>query len=329
MVEKVRFDPAGAKGHHLDIPVPELHVEASGIAEHKGLGGAVHTDIGYRLEGGKGIHLHDAAAPGHIGQGQLGDAHQRLAVQVDHVQVVLQGDLVVPPEASKAAGVHQKGDIGTAALQLGLKGGEAFLPQQVQGQDVQRHGNLLLQGLQPVPASGDHPDLVDIAPLGSHFDKLPAHTGGRAGDDGSIHKADSFFACFSAFYHIFHKKKTKNLSNNFRTSVCIYRTNVLYCTHQSKQVFGTEVMEMKKHGQRMELAGGLSLLWLAMASDGGSIGVLPLLVLAGLSVGLILLGDMFTRPRRKYRTARRQAAGSLSPRPGTGTFGLTDIPRAA
>ena len=47
---------------------------------------------------------------------------------------------------------------------------------------------------------------------------------------------------------------------------------------------------MKKHGQRMELAGGLSLLWLAMASDGGSIGVLPLLVLAGLSVGLILLG---------------------------------------
>ena len=56
-------------------------------------------------------------------------------------------------------------------------------------------------------------------------------------------------------------------------------------------MFGTEVMEMKKHGQRMELAGGLSLLWLAMASDGGSIGVLPLLVLAGLSVGLILLGD--------------------------------------
>lgn len=86
---------------------------------------------------------------------------------------------------------------------------------------------------------------------------------------------------------------------------------------------------MKKHGQRMELAGGLSLLWLAMASDGGSIGVLPLLVLAGLSVGLILLGDMFTRPRKKSSTARRQAAGSLYPRRKTGAFGLTDIPRAA
>lgn len=86
---------------------------------------------------------------------------------------------------------------------------------------------------------------------------------------------------------------------------------------------------MKKHGQRMELAGGLSLLWLAMASDGGSISVLPLLVLAGLSVGLILLGDMFTRPRKKYRTTRRQAAGSLYPRQKTGAFGLTDIPWAA
>ena len=84
---------------------------------------------------------------------------------------------------------------------------------------------------------------------------------------------------------------------------------------------------MKKHGQRMELAGSLSLLWLA--SDGGGIGVLPLLVLAGLSVGLILLGDMFTRPRKKYSTARRQAAGSLYPRQKTGAFGLTDIPRAA
>ena len=65
---------------------------------------------------------------------------------------------------------------------------------------------------------------------------------------------------------------------------------------------------MKKHGKRMEAIGMLALFALAMASDGGSIGLLPLALLAGLSVGLILLGDMFTRPRRKYRSVQRHTA---------------------
>ncbi|MBR5537263.1 MAG: hypothetical protein IKU58_05135 [Clostridia bacterium] len=65
---------------------------------------------------------------------------------------------------------------------------------------------------------------------------------------------------------------------------------------------------MKKHGKRMELIGALALFALAMASDGGNIGLLPLALLAGLSVGLILLGDMFTRPRRKYRNTSRYIA---------------------
>ena len=68
---------------------------------------------------------------------------------------------------------------------------------------------------------------------------------------------------------------------------------------------------MKKHGKRMELIGMLALFVLAMASDGGKIGLLPLFLLAGLSIGLILLGDMFTRPRRKYRNVKRQAAAPV------------------
>ena len=63
---------------------------------------------------------------------------------------------------------------------------------------------------------------------------------------------------------------------------------------------------MKKHGKRMELIGMLALFVLAMASDGGNIGILPLFLLGSLSIGLILLGDMFTRPRRKYRSIKRQ-----------------------
>lgn len=69
---------------------------------------------------------------------------------------------------------------------------------------------------------------------------------------------------------------------------------------------------MKKHGKRMEAAGTLSLLLLAMASDGGRIGLPLLFVLCALSVGLILLGDMFTRPRRKYRNARQTAASAAA-----------------
>lgn len=65
---------------------------------------------------------------------------------------------------------------------------------------------------------------------------------------------------------------------------------------------------MKKHGKRMEAIGMLALFALAMASDGGTIGILPLALLAALSVGLILVGDMFTRPRRKVRSTQRRTA---------------------
>lgn len=66
---------------------------------------------------------------------------------------------------------------------------------------------------------------------------------------------------------------------------------------------------MKKHGKRMELAGGLGLLWLAMASDAGSVSVPALVLLAALCVSLLLVGDLFTRPRRKraVRTCRVSA----------------------
>ena len=64
---------------------------------------------------------------------------------------------------------------------------------------------------------------------------------------------------------------------------------------------------MKKHGKRMERIGLLALFALAMASDGGTLDILPLVLLASLSVALILVGDMFTRPRRKYRSSRRPA----------------------
>lgn len=57
--------------------------------------------------------------------------------------------------------------------------------------------------------------------------------------------------------------------------------------------------QMKKHGKRMELAGGVGLLLLAMASDGGSLPLGRLLVLGSLCLGCMLLGWRFTLPRKR------------------------------
>ena len=80
---------------------------------------------------------------------------------------------------------------------------------------------------------------------------------------------------------------------------------------------------MKKHGRRMMLAGGLGLLWLAMASDGGIVALIPTLLLGAVCIGLILLGDRFTRPRYAHPRAAAPApdisrpaeAASASPAP--------------
>ncbi len=72
---------------------------------------------------------------------------------------------------------------------------------------------------------------------------------------------------------------------------------------------------MKKHGQRMMGLGMLALLLLAMASDAGHLGLVPLSLLAAFNVALILVGDMFTRPRRKHRRTARTAPAALHAAP--------------
>jgi hypothetical protein len=112
----------------------------------------------------------------------------------------------------------------------------------------------------------------------------------------------------------FTKRKPK-FCRNFCEQLFAFIEQVCYSITIKKTNVRLEVMVMKKHGKRMELIGMLALFVLAMASDGGKIGLLPLFLLAGLSIGLILLGDMFTRPRRKYRNVRRQAATPVILRP--------------
>lgn len=53
----------------------------------------------------------------------------------------------------------------------------------------------------------------------------------------------------------------------------------------------------------MELAGGIGLLLLAMASDGGALPLGRLLVLGSLCLGCMLLGWRFTLPRKRRAPA--------------------------
>ncbi len=53
----------------------------------------------------------------------------------------------------------------------------------------------------------------------------------------------------------------------------------------------------------MELAGGIGLLLLAMASDGGTLPLGRLLVLGSLCLGCMLLGWRFTLPRKRRAPA--------------------------
>lgn len=74
---------------------------------------------------------------------------------------------------------------------------------------------------------------------------------------------------------------------------------------------------MKKHGKRMELAGGIGLFLLAMASDGGTLPLGRLLVLGSLCLGCMLLGWRFTLPRKR----RAPACGRVPGLPGKAAGG--------
>ena len=56
---------------------------------------------------------------------------------------------------------------------------------------------------------------------------------------------------------------------------------------------------MKKHGKRMEVLGGCALFVVAMASDSGNLSVAATVLLGLLCISFMLVGEMFTHPRKK------------------------------
>ena len=180
VVEEFGLDPAGVHGHAADAPTLQLPVQCPAVAEDEGLGSAVGGDIGHRLEGGKTVQLQDVASGGHIGQRQPGHGQQRLAVEIDHLHLVFQRDLLKTAEFSKAGGIDQQLDIGSFGGQQRTISFEAFCLGKIQGNDLQRYRYLTLQGGQSICPAGNDPNFVYLDIAAQLQGKFLTHAGACA-----------------------------------------------------------------------------------------------------------------------------------------------------
>lgn len=69
---------------------------------------------------------------------------------------------------------------------------------------------------------------------------------------------------------------------------------------------------MKNYGRWMKTTGGVWLFLLAMASDGGMLGLLPICLLAGLAMAMIAGGVLLSRPVRRHAAAKVRFYGKSS-----------------
>ena len=166
VIEEFGLHPAGIHGHHSDAPGFQFPIHGPAVAEHEGLGCTVGGYVRHRLESGQTVQLQDMAALLHIGQYQPGHKNQSLAVQIDHLAIVFQGDFMVAAEFAEACGIDQKLDIGLFDFQQGPESIKAFVFAKVQTNAAQRHRNLAFQCFQGSSASGDDPDLIHADIIG-------------------------------------------------------------------------------------------------------------------------------------------------------------------
>ncbi|CCY27757.1 unknown [Firmicutes bacterium CAG:114] len=181
--------PVGADSGDVNPPGEELVVEGFRIALEKGLGGRVDPQAGHGLEGGGGAQLQHPAAPGEVGQAQLGHPHGGPAVEVDHPQAVRRGDRVDPAHFAHAGGAHQPGDGGLLPGQQVPEGIQGLGVGQVQGDRAHRAGAQGRQLAQPVLPPGDGPDRLNVGVPADLAGEFPAQAAGGPGDEGNVHTA--------------------------------------------------------------------------------------------------------------------------------------------
>ena len=105
------LDPVGADCGDQNPPAKKLTAKTAAVAVQECLGGGIEIQIRKGLKGRGGTDFQDPATPVHEREAQQGHCHGCFAVQVDHIQAVVYGKILVIPDLSVAGGIDQDRDV--------------------------------------------------------------------------------------------------------------------------------------------------------------------------------------------------------------------------
>ena len=186
MVKELCLRPERADCHDGNVLVVQLPVERAAVAQNERLACRVDADIGHRLTGGDGGDVDNLRAGVHVGNGQLAHCHERLAVEVHHVEVLGERRVAGSLKLSVAAAIDEQLHVCLRVFQQLCIVPEAFPVGQIQRNRAHREGDRLLQAFQPVQAAGNDPDFIERVVGVDGLGKDLAHAARRAGDDGDF-----------------------------------------------------------------------------------------------------------------------------------------------
>ena len=106
----------------------QLAVERTAVVQNKSLCRAVNVDIRDGLKRRNRRNIDDLAAGRHIRHRELAERHDRLAVEIDHIEIDLERRIHHGAEFAEAAGVDEKADL---RLLLAQKGGIRLIRRRV------------------------------------------------------------------------------------------------------------------------------------------------------------------------------------------------------
>ena len=186
-------DHVGGDGEDVDAVLLDLGGEGLGELKVEGLGAGVGREEGGGVEGGEGAEADDGAGLllAHLGEDHLGHAHRRLAVNLNNVEVLLEGDLVevLGVAVVDADVVDEDGDLKGLELLLELIVGRTSGGLEVELDDLDLNvgvlGLDLSRGvLELALGAGDEADVEAAA--GEVLGHGEADAVGGAGDDGPV-----------------------------------------------------------------------------------------------------------------------------------------------
>ena len=127
-VKEFGLCPERAYRHNMHPLLFQLAVERTAVVQNKSLCRAVNVDIRDGLKRRNRRNIDDLAAGRHIRHRELAERHDRLAVEIDHIEIDLERRIHHGAEFAEAAGVDEKSDL---RLLLAQEGGIRLIRRRV------------------------------------------------------------------------------------------------------------------------------------------------------------------------------------------------------